>query len=178
PRGGPEGADPFQGDGPRRRSRRAAGAVAAHRPHPSAARALCRDRLSHPRRPQVWWRGGALVGGGRFAPAAPACAAAHPAASVGQGHPAPAGRAAGAFQAHARSVRLLGDGRPMKIRIRIPWRRLIWMMAALLPVLAIGGVIWLTTRDLTRYQTRLTDQIRKVTGRELKASVPLSVKLG
>ena len=39
-------------------------------------------------------------------------------------------------------------------------------------------MIWLTTRDLTRYQTRLTDQIRKVTGRELKASVPLSVKLG
>jgi len=66
----------------------------------------------------------------------------------------------------------------MKLRIRIPWRRLIWMMVALLPVLAIGGVIWLTTRDLTRYQTRLTDQIRKVTGRELKASVPLSVKLG
>ncbi|MGE5152258.1 MAG: AsmA family protein, partial [Rhodospirillaceae bacterium] len=66
----------------------------------------------------------------------------------------------------------------MKIRIRLPWRRMAWMALALLPVLAIGGVIWLTTKDLTRYQTRLTDQIRKVTGRELKASVPLSVKLG
>jgi hypothetical protein len=65
----------------------------------------------------------------------------------------------------------------MKIRIRLPWRRMAWMALALVPVLAIGGVIWLTTRDLTRYQTRLTDQIRKVTGRELKASVPLSVKL-
>jgi uncharacterized protein involved in outer membrane biogenesis len=66
----------------------------------------------------------------------------------------------------------------MKIGIRLPWRRLIWMAVALLPVLAIGGVIWVTTRDLTRYQTRLTDQIRKVTGRELKVGVPLSVKLG
>ena len=44
--------------------------------------------------------------------------------------------------------------------------------------LAVGGVIWLSTRDLSRYQTRLTEQIRKVTGRELKARVPLSVKLG
>ena len=52
------------------------------------------------------------------------------------------------------------------------------MVLALVPLLAIGGVIWLTTRDLTRYQSRLTDQIRKVTGRELKATKPLSVKLG
>lgn len=70
----------------------------------------------------------------------------------------------------------------MKTRVSwlrfIPWRRLILLGLALLPVMAIGGAIWLTTRDLTRYQTRLTDQIRKVTGRELKASVPLAVKLG
>jgi uncharacterized protein involved in outer membrane biogenesis len=66
----------------------------------------------------------------------------------------------------------------MKLKIQIPWRRLAWMVLALVPILAIGGVIWLTTRDLTRYQSRLTDQIRKVTGRELKATKPLSVKLG
>jgi hypothetical protein len=34
------------------------------------------------------------------------------------------------------------------------------------------------TRDLSRYQAKLTDQIRKVTGRELAARVPLSIKLG
>ena len=50
----------------------------------------------------------------------------------------------------------------MKIRIRLPWRRLIWMVVALLPVLAIGGVIWVTTRDLTRYQTRLTDRVNEI----------------
>ena len=133
-----------------------------------SSRALRGDRLPDPGRSQVRRRGGALVGRRRFAPASPACAATYPAASVGQGHAPPAGRAAGAFQAHARGVRLLGYGGPMKIRIRISWRRLIWMMVALLPVLAIGGVIWLTTRDLTRYETRLTDQIRKVTGRELE----------
>ena len=66
----------------------------------------------------------------------------------------------------------------MRPGLRLPWRRLAWLTVALLPVLAIGGVIWLGTRDLSRYQAKLTDQIRKVTGRELKASVPLSVKLG
>jgi len=64
------------------------------------------------------------------------------------------------------------------MKIRIPWRRLAWLTVALLPVLAIGALIWLSTRDLSRYQAKLTEQIRKVTGRELKASVPLSVKLG
>ena len=118
PRGGAEGADPFQGDGSRRRSRRAAGAVAAHRPHPSAARPLRGDRLPDPGRPQVRRRGSAAVGRRRFAPASPACAAAHPAASLGQGHAPPAGRAAGAFQAHARGVRLLGDGGSMRGQIR------------------------------------------------------------
>ena len=44
--------------------------------------------------------------------------------------------------------------------------------------MAIAGLVWVATRDLSRYQARLTDQIRKVTGRELAASVPLSVKLG
>jgi uncharacterized protein involved in outer membrane biogenesis len=66
----------------------------------------------------------------------------------------------------------------VKLGLDIPWRRLAWLAAALVPVLAIGALVWLGTRDLSRYQARLTDQIRKVTGRELKARVPLAVKLG
>jgi AsmA family protein len=62
--------------------------------------------------------------------------------------------------------------------MRIPWRRLAWILAAAIPLAAIGGVIWGATRDLSRYQARLTEQIRKVTGRELAAKVPLAVKLG
>lgn len=62
--------------------------------------------------------------------------------------------------------------------MRIPWRRLAWVLAAVIPLAAIGGVIWGATRDLSRYQARLTDQIRKVTGRELAAKVPLTVKIG
>ena len=50
--------------------------------------------------------------------------------------------------------------------------------AAAIPIAAIGGVAWIATRDLSRYQAKLTDQIRKVTGRELAARVPLSIKLG
>ena len=46
------------------------------------------------------------------------------------------------------------------------------------PIVAIAGSAWVATRDLSRYQTRLTEQIRKVTGRELAAKVPLAVKLG
>jgi len=62
--------------------------------------------------------------------------------------------------------------------LRIPWRRLLWLVIALVPVAAAGTILWLSTRDLSRYQTRLTDQIRKVTGRELATRVPLSVHLG
>ncbi|MDP2376211.1 AsmA family protein [Reyranella sp.] len=62
--------------------------------------------------------------------------------------------------------------------MRIPWRRLAWVLAAMIPLLAIGGVIWVATRDLSRYQARLTEQIRKVTGRELAAKVPLAVRIG
>lgn len=62
--------------------------------------------------------------------------------------------------------------------MRIPWRRLAWIAAAMVPIAAIGGVVWVATRDLSRYQARLTEQIRKVTGRELTARVPLTVKLG
>jgi hypothetical protein len=51
--------------------------------------------------------------------------------------------------------------------MRIPWRRLAWLIIALIPVAAAGTILWLGTRDLSRYQARLTEQIRKVTGREL-----------
>jgi uncharacterized protein involved in outer membrane biogenesis len=66
----------------------------------------------------------------------------------------------------------------VKLKINIPWRRLLWIAVILVPVAAVGTILWLSTRDLSRYQAKLTDQIRKVTGRELKTRVPLSVKLG
>lgn len=62
--------------------------------------------------------------------------------------------------------------------MRIPWRRLAWVLVAVIPLAVIGGLIWGATRDLSRYQARLTEQIRKVTGRELAAKVPLTVKIG
>ena len=62
--------------------------------------------------------------------------------------------------------------------MRIPWRRLAWIAAAAIPIAVIGVVVWAATRDLSRYQARLTEQVRKVTGRELSAKVPLTVKLG
>ena len=57
------------------------------------------------------------------------------------------------------------------------WRRLIIGGAVAIPLAAVGGVLWTATRDLSSYQARLTDQIRKVTGRELVARVPLSIRL-
>src|SRR5215475_4372925 len=62
--------------------------------------------------------------------------------------------------------------------MRVPWRRLTWILVAAVPVAAVVGVIWAGTRDLSRFQTRLTEQVRKVTGRELAAKVPLAIKLG
>jgi uncharacterized protein involved in outer membrane biogenesis len=62
--------------------------------------------------------------------------------------------------------------------MRIPWKRLAWLLIALVPIVAIAGVVWVSTRDLSRYQARFTDQVRKVTGRELAAKVPLSIRLG
>jgi uncharacterized protein involved in outer membrane biogenesis len=62
--------------------------------------------------------------------------------------------------------------------MRIPWRRVIWATVILVPVAVAGVLLWLSTRDLSRYQARLTEQIRKVTGREIKTRVPLSVRLG
>lgn len=66
----------------------------------------------------------------------------------------------------------------MRIGIRIPWRRVIWIAVILVPVAIVGTVLWLGTRDQSRYQARLTDKIRKATGRELKTSKPLSVRIG
>jgi uncharacterized protein involved in outer membrane biogenesis len=62
--------------------------------------------------------------------------------------------------------------------MRVPWRRLTWVLIAAVPIVAIAGLVWVATRDLSRYQARLTEQIRKVTGREMAAKVPLAVKLG
>lgn len=62
--------------------------------------------------------------------------------------------------------------------MRINWRRLTWILAAVIPIAAISGVAWLATRDLSRYQARLADQVRKATGRELATKVPLSVQIG
>lgn len=62
--------------------------------------------------------------------------------------------------------------------MRINWRRLTWILAAAVPLAVIAGAAWLATRDLSRYQARLADQVRKTTGRELAAKVPLSVQIG
>ena len=62
--------------------------------------------------------------------------------------------------------------------MRIPWRRVAVITAVALPIAAVVGVVWAATRDLSRYQARLTEQVRKVTGRELAARVPLTVRLG
>ena len=62
--------------------------------------------------------------------------------------------------------------------MRIPWRRVAIITAVAVPIAAVVGVVWAATRDLSRYQARLTEQVRKVTGRELAARVPLAVRLG
>jgi AsmA family protein len=62
--------------------------------------------------------------------------------------------------------------------MRIPWRRVMWAAVILVPVVAAGTILWLSTRDLSRYQARLTEQIRKVTGREIATRSKLAVKIG
>jgi AsmA family protein len=62
--------------------------------------------------------------------------------------------------------------------MRIPWRRLVWILVAAISLAVIGGLVWGATQDLSRYQARLTEQVRRVTGRELAARVPLAVKIG
>src|SRR5262245_43643205 len=62
--------------------------------------------------------------------------------------------------------------------MRVTWRRLTWALVAALPIAVAAGLFWLASRDLSTYQARLTDQLRKVTGREITTKVPLKVKLG
>src|SRR5262245_30712119 len=62
--------------------------------------------------------------------------------------------------------------------MRVPWKRLAWILAAAVPVAAVAGIVWVGTRDLSRFQSRMVEQVRKVTGRELAARVPLGISLG
>ena len=61
--------------------------------------------------------------------------------------------------------------------MRIRWRLVLWTSVVVVPVLVAGVLIWSKTRDLSRYQSRLEEQVRKVTGRQLAARVPLKVHL-
>jgi uncharacterized protein involved in outer membrane biogenesis len=61
--------------------------------------------------------------------------------------------------------------------MRIRWRLVLWIAVAVVPVVAAGALIWSKTRDLSRYQARLEDQVRRVTGRQLSARLPLRVHL-
>lgn len=60
---------------------------------------------------------------------------------------------------------------------RIPWRRVLWITIVVVPVAAVLLIGWSKTRDLSRYQSRITEQVRKVTGRDLMTKVPLQLKL-
>ncbi|UYN96950.1 MAG: AsmA family protein [Enhydrobacter sp.] len=61
--------------------------------------------------------------------------------------------------------------------MRISWR-LLMILVATGAVVVTAAIAWSSTRDLSRYQARLSDQIRKATGRELATRVPLSIQLG
>ena len=61
--------------------------------------------------------------------------------------------------------------------MRIRWRLVLWTSVVVVPVLVAGVLIWSKTRDLSRYQSRLEEQVRKVTGRQLTARIPLKVHL-
>jgi AsmA family protein len=62
--------------------------------------------------------------------------------------------------------------------MRVPWRLVMWALIVALPIGSASIFLWLKTRDLSRYQNRLVEQVRKATGRELAARVPLHVVLG
>jgi uncharacterized protein involved in outer membrane biogenesis len=62
--------------------------------------------------------------------------------------------------------------------MRIRWRLVLWISVIVVPVFGAGILIWAKTRDLSRYQSRLEEQVRKVTGRQLTARVPLKVHFG
>lgn len=61
--------------------------------------------------------------------------------------------------------------------MQIPWQRILWIIIAVVPLLALAVIVWGSTRDLSRYQTRLVEQVRRVTGRELGARVPLTMRV-
>lgn len=61
--------------------------------------------------------------------------------------------------------------------ISIPWRRIAWITIISLPLAAVGAVVWGSTRDLSRYETRLAERIHKVTGRDIKTKGPLSIQI-
>lgn len=61
---------------------------------------------------------------------------------------------------------------------RIPWRRVMWVTIVAVPIAAAIFVLWAKTRDLSRYQSRIVEQVRKVTGRELSAKTALHVVYG
>ena len=46
--------------------------------------------------------------------------------------------------------------------MRIRWRLVLWSAVVVVPVVAAGVLIWSKTRDLSRYQSRLEDQVRRV----------------
>jgi uncharacterized protein involved in outer membrane biogenesis len=61
--------------------------------------------------------------------------------------------------------------------MRIRWRLVLWTAVVVVPIVVAGVLIWSKTRDLSRYQSRLEDQVRRVTGRQLTARIPLKVHL-
>lgn len=62
--------------------------------------------------------------------------------------------------------------------MRIRWRLMLWFAVVVVPVATAGVFVWSKTHDLSRYQNRLEEQVRRVTGRQLAARVPLRVHFG
>jgi uncharacterized protein involved in outer membrane biogenesis len=58
------------------------------------------------------------------------------------------------------------------------WRRIAWIVVIAVPLAAIGTVAWSSKRDLSRYEARLAERVYKVTGREIKSKMPLSIQIG
>lgn len=58
------------------------------------------------------------------------------------------------------------------------WRRIAWIVVIAVPLAAIGTVAWSSKRDLSRYEARLAERVYKVTGREIKTKMPLSIQIG
>ena len=61
---------------------------------------------------------------------------------------------------------------------RTRWLRWLVVLAGVLLVAGGGAYYWVETLDLSKYQARIVDQVRKVTGRELAAKTPLRVNMG